>query len=138
METFLYFKVSVDLLIYFEILAPSGRHLRLKILELDEPYFEDFDENFADNFRSEVKDGILAGLWSIGISRSASLWMAREDIHVFLVIHIYQIGQNSGLFPEIKYVDDFYEPGVYQPLTDISHPSSVWNYSSRNSPLYYW
>jgi hypothetical protein len=115
MESLLHLKVPVDLLIYFGIFALSGEYLRLRVLELDDPYIADPDEEFADNFMSEVEDGNLVDLWSLGISRSASRWVHEYDnIQVLLALHIHQIGQNAGPIHDITYVNDHYEPGVYQ------------------------
>lgn len=65
-------------------------------------------------------------------------WHQKTFMFFSLFIFI-KSGKKSGLFHEIKYVDDFYEPTLNRYLSPkLLLKATVRIYSSRNSPLYYW
>lgn len=45
--------------------------LRLRFLDLNDPYYGFSDEDFADSFMDEVNEGNSIGRWGLGVSREA-------------------------------------------------------------------
>lgn len=90
--------------------------MALRVLDLDDPLYEDLDDDFAYNSMGEVEDENLAGSWGLGLSERSSRWFNREDnIDVLeFNLQIQQDEQDSELIHDSEYINNMYKEGVYR------------------------
>lgn len=60
--------------------------LRLRFLDLNDPYYEFSDEDFADSFMDEVNEGNSIGRWGLGVSREAFSLLQGQEAMIVLKI----------------------------------------------------
>lgn len=116
MEGLIHLSIPVGLVAYFGLFTLSVGHLRLRVLKLSDPYYGYIDEGFAEMFVSEVKEGKLAGLWGLGVSRDASPWLhGQEDTTAMDIERRYhQDKDNDELVDEMDDVVALYGTGIYR------------------------